>query len=283
MSVVAAPAPFSLVQIQRLLGLPRSAILQLVTAGFVTPQRGARNEYRFSFRDMVLLRTAYELRQADIPTRRILQALRKLREALPAGVEMTGLRLSAVGPDVVVQQGEQRVVADSGQLLLDLEVSEPQGTVTVLARPAPPAPERSAQAWLAEGESVEDADPHAAESAYRAALRVAPDFVDAYLNLGALLCDSGRWHEAAVLYEQALRHCGDQPLLHYNRAVALEDLGDMQGAARGYETALGLDPQLADAHFNLARIHQELGHLQLALRHFNAYRRLQSAGEGGGT
>ncbi len=53
-----------------MLGLSRSAVARLIAHGFVSPSRGPRNEYRFSFRDVVLLRTAHKLQLADIPTRR---------------------------------------------------------------------------------------------------------------------------------------------------------------------------------------------------------------------
>ena len=62
----------------------RSAISRLVANGFVHPERGPRNEYRFSFRDVVLLRTAHRLQRAEIPTRKILRALQRLKSTLPA-------------------------------------------------------------------------------------------------------------------------------------------------------------------------------------------------------
>jgi len=65
-------APYTLRQLQQMLGISPRVIGGLVRSGFVTPARGARNEYRFSFQDLVLIRTAHALQGADIPTRRIL-------------------------------------------------------------------------------------------------------------------------------------------------------------------------------------------------------------------
>ena len=48
-------------EVERLLGLSRNTILALVDAGFVTPARGARNAWRFSFQDLIVLRTAQAL------------------------------------------------------------------------------------------------------------------------------------------------------------------------------------------------------------------------------
>src|SRR5439155_17589189 len=47
--------------VARLLGLTLSQITGLVRAGCLEPQRGPRRELRFSFRDLVLLRTSKDL------------------------------------------------------------------------------------------------------------------------------------------------------------------------------------------------------------------------------
>ena len=47
--------------IEKLLGLPRSTIRALIKAGFVTPERGPRNAWLFSFQDLIVLRTAQAL------------------------------------------------------------------------------------------------------------------------------------------------------------------------------------------------------------------------------
>jgi DNA-binding transcriptional MerR regulator len=54
-------------------------ITALIAAGVISPRRGARREYRFSFQDVVLLRTARSLREARIPTRHITRSLRRLQ------------------------------------------------------------------------------------------------------------------------------------------------------------------------------------------------------------
>jgi len=59
---------YSLREVGKLLGLPRSVVNGLVEAGFVTPARGRRREYRFSFHDLVLLRAAQGLAEAKIPS-----------------------------------------------------------------------------------------------------------------------------------------------------------------------------------------------------------------------
>jgi tetratricopeptide (TPR) repeat protein len=271
------PSTYTIRGIQEMLGLSRGVVAGLIAAGFVTPSRGRRNEYRFTFRDVVVLRTAVDLQAAKIPPRRILAALRKLRATLPAELPLSGLRISAVGNDVTVREGRSQWHAESGQMVMDFEVQPSSGNVSFLqrapARAAPPPPD--AEAWFRRAEALEASDRRAAESAYRRVLEIDPAHAEAYLNLGALLCESGRPDEALGLYDEALRAKPHEPLLHYNRAIALEDTGNAAAALASYHAALRLAPDLADAHYNAARLHQQLGDAKQALRHFNAYRRLQ--------
>lgn len=270
------PETFTIRSTQDLLGLSRSVITGLIAAGFVTPTRGKRNEYRFSFQDMVLLRTAVALQAAQIAPRKILASLRRLRAELPAELPVTGLRITAVGNEVTVREGGSQWQADSGQLVMDFEFAPVQGNVAFMRRDAsrPRSPAKSPVDAFNLGEALEATDNSAAEMAYRRALELDPDFADAYLNLGALLCEAKRCREAVGLYDEAIRRWPGQANLHFNRAIALEDQGRMADALASYDTCLLLDPDFADAHFNVARLHQRRGDGKRAVRHLSAYRRL---------
>lgn len=274
----AIEAPYTLRGIQEMLGLSRAVISRLINAGFVSPARGVRNEYRFTFQDVVLLRTATGLQAARIPPRKILRSLQRLKDALPKELPLTGLRITAIGNDIAVHDGGNHWEAESGQLLMDFDVTPTQGTVAFLQR-APQAAEgapQDADEWFARGEQLEEAKATSeAEAAYRHALTLAPDYADAWLNLGAMMCEAGRCDEAVELYDDALKHCPDEALLHFNRAIALEDQGRTQEAIKSYEACLRLAPDLADAHYNAARLFEKLGNTQKAVRHLSAYRRLE--------
>ena len=66
---------YSVRDIERVLRLPRSTIRSLIDVGFVTPTRGPRREYRFSFQDLIVLRAARALIQAKVSRRRIRRSL----------------------------------------------------------------------------------------------------------------------------------------------------------------------------------------------------------------
>ncbi|WP_341679348.1 tetratricopeptide repeat protein [Niveibacterium sp. SC-1] len=268
---------YTLKQVQQMLGISPVHARHLVHAGFVTPTRGAHNAWLFSFQDLMLLRSAHTLRRANIPARRITVALRKLKAQLPAHLPIGGLRIAAVGADVVVREADTTWNPATGQLLMDFEVV-PRGGGVAFLTPAPAAdapPPDEARGWFERGNALEATKPREAEQAFRRALTLAPDFVDACLNLGALLCEQGRFKEAAALYVEAMPRCAPSALMHFNLAVAREGEGAPAAALAEYEAALAIDPTLADAHFNLARILEQLGNHRSAVRHLSAYRRLQ--------
>lgn len=257
-----ADTAYSLGQVKRLAGLPESFIATLVEMGVVEPHEGLR----FSHQDLVVLRTAKALRDAAVPARKVIQALRNVKAGL-ASTHLASVRLRARGGAVEASAGPRRFDALSGQMLLPFEDSAPGSGVHALAAPA------AAAAWVAKALRAEASDDAAAEDAYRQALQADAACALAYVNLGALLSEAGRHDEALSLYDQALVWCEASPLVHYNRAIALEDSGQPRQAAAAYERALQLDATLADAHYNLGVLLERLGDAQGSLRHFAAYRR----------
>jgi tetratricopeptide (TPR) repeat protein len=269
---------YSLRSLQSLLGVSRRVLSGLMEAGFVQPARGRRNELRFTFQDVVVLRTAFQLQSANIASRKILRALAKLKADLPEELPLSGIRITAVGDTVAVKTGRAQWDAASGQHLLDFEVAPIQGDVAFLDT-APRnlrSREHQAEEWFALGEQFTHTDVVGAEQAYRKALELAPNpHYHAYTNLGVLLCEAEtRCEEALSVFDQALEHFPDDALLQFNRAVVLEELKRYDLAVEAYERCIELDPAHADAHFNLARLSEIRGDKQGLLRHLSAYRRL---------
>src|SRR6185436_19684401 len=228
--------------VEKLLKLPRSTIRSLIEAGFVSPARGPRNAWRFSFQDLIVLRTAQALAAANVPPRRIARAMKALRAHLPAAMPLSGLSIAADADHVVVREGTRRWQADSGQYLLAFEGSPVDGTLSVLERQAPPPPAE-------------------------------PDDVDAHINRGCQLHEAGLFPEAERAYREGIERCGEEPLLFYNLGVLLEDMGRSADAIEAYEAAVHLDEALADGHYNLALLYETLGKPREAIRHMAHYRR----------
>jgi DNA-binding transcriptional MerR regulator len=274
---------YSVRDVERVLRLAPDTTRKFIRAGFVQPARGPRREYRFSFQDLIVLRTARALIDAKIPTKRIHSSLESLRRDLPQSMPLSGLSISAVGDHVVVRDGASHRQVESGQYLLGLDVSLENGELHVVERgentpaesPTPVASEApAADDWFARGLTLEDTNPEQALSAYQHAAEAEPDNSAPWINWGRLLHAQGKTGEAAQVYRQALQHLGPEPLLLFNQGVLLEDLGETRAALEAYQGALAEDPQLADCHFNLARLYETLGKSQHAIRHLGQYRRL---------
>ena len=226
---------FGVREVEKLLRLPRRTIHGLVKAGFVTPARGPRRAYLFSFQDLIVLRTAQALAAANIPAKRITKSLKELRRHLPAAMPLSGLSIGAVGDRVVVKEGASRWQAESGQYVLAFEGDPVAGQLKVIEKRG----------------SLEE-----------------------QIDRGYVLHDAGRLEEAEAVYRDALKAWGPDALLLYNLGVLLEDLGRHAEACDSYEAALREDPVMADCHYNLALLCERLGRPQEAIRHMARYRRL---------
>ena len=270
---------YSVRDVERVLQLSPATTRSLIRAGFVNPERGPRREYRFSFQDLIVLRTARALMQAKVPARRIRRSLESLRRELPEAVPLSGLAISAVGDQVVVREGDARWRADSGQYVLGLDVTLENGVLHVVEHKQPATPAAAAAApqdWFTRGLALEGSDLPGALAAYARAVAAEPDNVGAWTNWGRLLHEEGRTQEAADVYRRALEQAGPDSLLLFNQGVLLEDLGDAGAALQAYQSAIEEDPDFADCHYNLARLYESLGKPQHAIRHLGQYRRLVS-------
>ena len=263
--------------VEKLLGLPRSTIRALVESGFVTPERGPRNAWRFSFQDLIVLRTAQALVTAKVPRKRITGSMKALRRRLPDSMPLSGLAICAVADRVVVKEGGRRWQAESGQYLLAFEGDPVDGSLSVVER-RDEKPPPSAQLWFERGVALENEDPEAALQAYERAVAMAPALLDAHINLGSLLHEGGQLARAERVYRDAIGACGNEPALLYNLGVLLDDMGRKHDAMEAYEAALRGDPAMADCHYNLALLCKELDRPREAIRHMAQYRRLTTPG-----
>jgi tetratricopeptide (TPR) repeat protein len=259
-----------------MLDLPVPEVRRLARAGFVAAMRGPRNELRFSFQDLVLLRAAAGLVHARVPPARVRRALRQLRAQLPEGRPLTGVRVAADGEHVVVQDGGARWHPETGQALLDFGVGDLARKVAPIVRAArrgAPAP-LDAEAWYRWGCDLEDAAPAEARDAYRRALALDGGHAGAHLNLGRLLHEGGDSHGAELHYRLALQSPDHRALAAFNLGVALEDQGLHDEALLAYARSIEADRTLADAHYNASRLLERIGRRGDALRHLAEYRRL---------
>jgi tetratricopeptide (TPR) repeat protein len=240
----------------------------------VSPARGPRGEYRFSFQDLVVLRAAQALVEAKLSTTRILRSLRRLRSQVPPRVPLSGLRVEAVGDAVVVREGDAQWQTHDGQYVLRFQVESPGGRLAFLDVP-PPGRVETDEALFERAMELEHADARAACDHYRQAIAANPRHLGAYTNLGRLLHEQKQLEDAEAVYREGLTRCGRDGTLLFNLAIVLEDRKQPAEAADMYRAALVETPDLPDAHYNLALLCEAAGLKQEAIRHLSAYRKLR--------
>ena len=262
--------------LERLFGLPASAVRALARAGNIQPVRRS-GRLHYSFHDLVVLRTASALRAAKISSQRINKTLQELRSALPEGSALNKISLTALGNRIAIREGQTLRESESGQYALALEIIEEKGRLHVIARQEAAAVSGadSAEQHYERALSIEDSNPQAAHRAYELCLKSNPHHLEARINLGRLLHLAGRLTEAERVYRVGAKA---DPFIAFNLAVVLEDLEREPEAINAYREALALDPQFADAHFNLARLYERARDPKASLRHLLAYRRMMDQG-----
>ncbi|MDE1179070.1 tetratricopeptide repeat-containing glycosyltransferase family protein [Paraburkholderia sp.] len=91
-----------------------------------------------------------------------------------------------------------------------------------------------------------------AETYWRRAIEIEPDFIDSYNNLGIMLKGLGRFAEAEALFRQLLMQRPDIVEAHNNLGTVLYALKRVPEAERAYRHAILLRDGYADARYNLA-------------------------------
>jgi tetratricopeptide (TPR) repeat protein len=269
---------YSTSEVAELLGLSTARVRSLIRSGIVTPQRSDAGRATFTFQDLVLLRTAKGLIDANVPARRITRALQALASQLPTDRPLSAVRVQIDGDRVIVRDSASSWEPESKQTVLDFSIKELGEKVAPLARDSVQRALRAASTaedlFHAALDSEEIGATADAESAYRSAIAADPKHVSAHINLGRLRHGARALDEAERLYRHALELEPGHPTARFNLGVVLEDRGATKEAIDAYVEAARLDPRVADVHFNLARLYQQTGDQQAALRHFSRFRAL---------
>jgi tetratricopeptide (TPR) repeat protein len=269
---------YSTRQLAALLGVQPHRVRAWARTGLVEPDRTPRGHLRFSFQDLVLLRTTKHLLTSERGARRTWRALRNVVRQLRGGRPLSSIRMRFEGAELLASAGSTTWDAESGQTLLDFsgdsgaDVAPLRRRVAEHARPTAP----TAQEWFDLGIALEETGgAPEAEAAYRQALSVDPSHIDSRINLGRLRHAAHALGEAEALYRQALNRDPAHAIAHFNLGVVLEDRGAYGEAIEMYKRALGLDATVREAHFNLARLYEQSGDKQAALRHLSSFKRLE--------
>ena len=104
--------------------------------------------------------------------------------------------------------------------------------------------------------------------AYRKALAIKPDYVEAHSNMGVTLQVQGKWKEAIKALLKALAINPDYADAHYNIGNAFKDQGQLEEAREAYKKVLAINPVYAEAHNNTGNVLKDQGKLKEAIVSF---------------
>ena len=269
---------YSAREVAALLNIPPERVRSFVHARLLNPERGERGEYRFSFRDLVLLRTLKGLVDAQIPARRLRHALGKLKQQVPAERPLSAVAITAEEDRIVARDGRSKWNPESGQMAFDfpgrrsVPIGLPQRESTLV--PARSSEGLDSDGWYKLGCELEASAPERACEAYCRAIELDERNADAHINLGRMLHHAGQVQAAEKHYRLAVQARPKDAVASFNLGIALEDLGRMDDAMLAYRDAIAADPSCADAYFNLAHLYEQEGMRANAIRYLKTYRTL---------
>jgi tetratricopeptide (TPR) repeat protein len=273
---------YSTREVAELLAVPAQRVRALARAAGLLDAAHSGKRYRFTFQDVVLLRTAKGLTEAKLDPRRVWRAIKALSTQLPTDRPLSGVRVQIEGTRVVVRDNNTTWEPETGQTILDFSLQELSEKVAPLVRESVQRvlhTATTAEQWFEAALECEQMGANGeAEAAYRSVLHLQPEHVAATINLGRLRHVARALPEAEELYRRALGLEPEHPTARFNLGVVLEDRGAMQAAIAEYVEAIRIDPRVADVHYNLARLYQQAGNPQAALRHFSRFKSLTRPG-----
>jgi tetratricopeptide (TPR) repeat protein len=257
-------------EVGRILGVEPSRLRYWERLKLVQPL--ARWGERFySFGDLVALRALQHLTSNRVPALRVRRAVRLMEQQFGGSpMPLQELRFVEQGRDVlVVTPGSGRPFSPlKQQWVLPFDSCAPPAKVHSLTGPTPEDLFQTALDYETSSELL----PQAVES-YREALLLAPDWIDAHINLGVALYQLGRVEEARAEFFAAVQLDPLNGISRYNLGCVLEEQGQIDEAIGHLRRAARAMPAHADVHFNLALAYEKRGERRLARGEWIAYLR----------
>jgi len=263
-------------EVERMTGATRRQLDYWARLGLVRP-RARWGERFFGFSDLVAIETIRRITEGRVSAGRLRRAMNALdQQAGQSPALISSLRIAVDGAQIVVHEPGppgRLVEPISGQFLLNFETPILERKVRALGG-------RSAQQWFEMGMSWDSSPatlPQAVD-AYRSAINLSPDWVEAHINLGTALYQMGRMEESRDVFRRASLLDPRNALAHFNLGCMHDRLGDTQAAIEEFRGAIAYSPHMADAHLNLALAYEKSQRLQESLQHLSLYLRYEPQG-----
>lgn len=274
---------FTRKEVGRILGVDASRLRYWERLRLVSP-RARWGEHFYTFGDLVALRTVKRLTDHHIPARRVRRAVALMRAEFaeefeqqlgPARVPLQELCLLDHGREVlVVPPGDRRPFNPiSRQWAFAFGFSELHAKPHQMAGRTPEEIfEVALDCEKQPGRLSQAID------CYREVLHLAPDWIEAHINLGVALYQAGHVEEARSSFQDAVQLDPMNGISRYNLGCVLEEQGELDAAVDHLRRAARAMPAHADVHFNLALAHEKRGERRLAREQWILYLRYAPSG-----
>lgn len=107
-----------------------------------------------------------------------------------------------------------------------------------------------------------------AAGSFQQAIKLTPDYIDAWNNLGWAYTESGKLPEAVGVFEQLVKFSPKDAQVWSNLGGVQARLGHEADAISAYQMAIQLKPDYADAHFNLGVAYASQAKVEDAVKSF---------------
>jgi tetratricopeptide (TPR) repeat protein len=225
----------------------------------------------YSFGDLVALRSIQRITLNRVPARKLRRTVALIEQQFGGySLPLQQLRLVELGRDVLV-------VPPGAERPFNPFLQQWAFPFDIPARPAKlhsmagPTPEEFFETALS-CETKQDLLPQAIEN-YQRVVELAPDWIEAHINLGVAYYQMGQLSDARAAFAAAVALDPLNGISRYNLGCTLEEMGEYDGAIEQLVRAARAMPGHADVHFNLALAYEKRGERRAARDHWTLYLR----------
>jgi tetratricopeptide (TPR) repeat protein len=261
---------YTRIEAGRILGLEPSRLRYWERLRLVRPE--ARWGERFySFGDLVALRSIQRITQNRIPARKLQRAVALIERQLGgSSVPLQELHLVELGRDVLfIPPGAEKPFNPiQGQWAFPFYIPSRPAKLHSMAGPTPEQFFETALSCETKHEML----PQAIEN-YQRVVELAPDWIEAHINLGVAYYQMGQLSDARDAFVAAVGLDPLNGISRYNLGCTLEELGEYDEAIDHLRRAARAMPAHADVHFNLALAYEKRSERRAARDHWTLYLR----------
>jgi tetratricopeptide (TPR) repeat protein len=262
-------------EVGRILGLEPGRLRYWERLCLVNPSARWGEKF-YTFGDLVALRSLKRVIDNHVPARRVRLAIKLIESQFGAESRpVQELRLVDLGREIhVVPPGSERPFNPFLQqwaFPFDMPV-EPAKLHAMVG----PTPEDFFQTAL-DCENRNDTLPQAIEN-YLRVVELAPNWIEAHINLGVAYYQLGQLTDARDAFRAAVQLDPLNGISRYNLGCTLEELNEFEEAIDHLERAARAMPAHPDVHFNLALAYEKRGNRRRAREQWTLYLRFAPSG-----